>query len=139
MTPSAQRKAAFGAPLVTHIASPTICPWLLIARAMLLCQYGFAPHEPGAAGTTPRSITSLPPSRQSVARAGLDPDRLDHAGPGAPGGVFNPDEQKVKAWKDIWSAGHGVGTIHDIPTVGQLVARLTDEYREAVRLPSGFV
>jgi nitronate monooxygenase len=77
--------------------------------------------------------------RQSVARAGLDPDRLDHAGPGAPGGVFNPDEQKVKAWKDIWSAGHGVGTIHDIPTVGQLVARLTDEYREAVRLPSGFV
>ena len=75
--------------------------------------------------------------RQSVVRAGLDPDRLD-ASPGAPGGVFNPDEQKVKAWKDVWSAGHGVGTIHDIPTVGQLVARLADEYREAVRLPSAF-
>jgi nitronate monooxygenase len=75
--------------------------------------------------------------RQSVVRAGLDPDRLD-APRGAPGGVFNPDEQKVKAWKDIWSAGHGVGAIHDIPTVAQLVARLTDEYRDAVRLPSAF-
>jgi nitronate monooxygenase len=75
--------------------------------------------------------------RQSVVKAGLDPDRLD-APPGAPGGVFNPDEQKVKAWKDVWSAGHGVGTIHDIPTVAQLVARLTDEYRQAVRLPSAF-
>jgi nitronate monooxygenase len=76
--------------------------------------------------------------RQSVIKAGLDPDRLD-APPGTPGGVFNPDEQKVKAWKDVWSAGHGVGTIHDVPTVAQLVARLADEYRQAVRLPTAFV
>jgi nitronate monooxygenase len=76
--------------------------------------------------------------RQSVVKAGLDPDRLNDARPGAPGGVFNPDEQKVKAWKDVWSAGHGVGTIHDVPTVAQLVARLRAEYAEAVRLPSAF-
>jgi nitronate monooxygenase len=75
--------------------------------------------------------------RQSVVRAGLDPEQLGPTS-GAPGGVFNPDEQKVKAWKDVWSAGHGVGTIHDIPTVAQLVARLADEYAQAVRLPSAF-
>jgi nitronate monooxygenase len=84
-------------------------------------------------------FTGIPANylRQSVVRAGLDPDRLD-ALAGTPSGVFNPDEQKVKAWKDIWSAGHGVGAIHDIPSVAQLVARLTDEYRNAVRLPSAF-
>jgi nitronate monooxygenase len=75
--------------------------------------------------------------RQSVLKAGLDPDRLE-AEPRAAGNVFNPDEQKVKAWKDVWSAGHGVGTIHDVPTVAQLVARLVDEYFQAVRLPSAF-
>ncbi len=41
----------------------------------------------------------------------------------------------AKAWRDTWSAGHGVATIHDIPTVAELVARLGEEYREACGLP----
>lgn len=40
-----------------------------------------------------------------------------------------------KAWRDVWSAGHGVATIHDIPTVAQLVERMRDEYRVACHLP----
>ena len=36
-----------------------------------------------------------------------------------------------KAWRDIWSAGHGVGSIDDIPTVADLVARLHAEYHAA--------
>jgi nitronate monooxygenase len=36
-------------------------------------------------------------------------------------------------WKDIWSAGHGVGAISDIPDVANLVARMTNEYRGAIR------
>lgn len=40
-----------------------------------------------------------------------------------------------KAWRDVWSAGHGVATIHDIPTVAELVGRLRDEYLAACQLP----
>ena len=38
---------------------------------------------------------------------------------------------KAKAWKDIWGAGQGVGTIDDIPPVAELVDRLETEYRDA--------
>jgi nitronate monooxygenase len=41
---------------------------------------------------------------------------------------------EAKAWRDVWSAGHGVATIHDIPPVADLVARLAAEYREASTL-----
>ncbi len=44
-------------------------------------------------------------------------------------------EREAKAWKHIWSAGQGVGSIHDVPTVAELVARLDAEYRRAVDLP----
>jgi nitronate monooxygenase len=75
--------------------------------------------------------------RSSIVGAGLDPERLDRPA-GAPADVFDPGKNQARAWKDIWSAGHGVGTVHDIPTVGQLVARLTAEYREAVEMPSAY-
>jgi nitronate monooxygenase len=39
------------------------------------------------------------------------------------------------AWRDTWSAGHGVATIHDIPTAAELAARLAAEYRAACALP----
>lgn len=41
----------------------------------------------------------------------------------------------AKAWRDTWSAGHGVATIHDIPTTAELAARLAAEYRAACALP----
>jgi nitronate monooxygenase len=40
-----------------------------------------------------------------------------------------------KAWRDTWSAGHGVATIHDVPPTAELVARLAAEYRTACALP----
>jgi len=40
-----------------------------------------------------------------------------------------------KAWRDVWSAGHGVTTIHDVPAVAQLVERMRDEYLAACHLP----
>lgn len=39
----------------------------------------------------------------------------------------------IGRWKDIWSAGQGVGLIDDIPTCAELVRRLIAEYEE-VRL-----
>jgi nitronate monooxygenase len=44
---------------------------------------------------------------------------------------FGDGSSKTKAWKDIWGAGQGVGLMHDVPSVGELVARLKQEYDEA--------
>lgn len=40
-----------------------------------------------------------------------------------------------KAWRDVWSAGHGVSTIGDVPPAADLVARLRAEYLAASALP----
>lgn len=70
----------------------------------------------------------------SLARAGVYVDRPSpDDGPPQPLAVGG--EGEAKAWKTLWSAGHGVCTIHDVPTVAQLVARMADEYERACRLP----
>lgn len=67
----------------------------------------------------------------SIVNAGLDPDNLDSADKsamdfGSGGG------SEAKAWKDIWGAGQGVGSMHDIPSVNDLVLRMEKEYRETL-------
>jgi len=42
---------------------------------------------------------------------------------------------EAKAWRDFWSAGHGVATIHDAPPVAELAARLGEEYDTACAMP----
>lgn len=46
-------------------------------------------------------------------------------------GKLKPIADEARAWRDVWSAGQGVATIHDVPTAGALVARLAEEYRAA--------
>ena len=36
-------------------------------------------------------------------------------------------------WKSVWSAGQGVGFIHDVLPAGEIMSRLADEYAEARR------
>jgi len=43
------------------------------------------------------------------------------------------------AWKNVWSAGQGVGSIADVPTTAELCARLIQEYREAMAEAAGDV
>jgi nitronate monooxygenase len=67
--------------------------------------------------------------RESIERAGLDPDAL-------PAGdktrmSFADGRSKAKAWKDIWGAGQGVGQIDDLPSVALLVDQLIQEYAAA--------
>jgi nitronate monooxygenase len=66
--------------------------------------------------------------RESLVRAGLDPERMPAEKPKMDFG----DEREAKAWRDIWSAGHGVGGITDVPATGELVDRLEAEYRAAI-------
>ncbi|MGN6422302.1 MAG: NAD(P)H-dependent flavin oxidoreductase [Asticcacaulis sp.] len=39
---------------------------------------------------------------------------------------------EAKAWKTVWSAGQGVGSIHDVPAVTELAARLRAEFDNAL-------
>ena len=50
-------------------------------------------------------------------------------------GKLKDMKDELKAWRDLWSAGHGVATIHDLPPVAELVARLGEEYDAACALP----
>ena len=65
----------------------------------------------------------------SIAAAGGNDE--SHAGKAVDfGNELLADE--AKAWKDVWSAGHGVGGIDDIPNVSDLVSRLHSEYSAAI-------
>ena len=66
--------------------------------------------------------------RGSIENSGMDPDNLPEAGKETMS--FGSDGKK-KAWRDIWGAGQGVGTMDDIPPVRDLVLRMEAEYREA--------
>lgn len=66
--------------------------------------------------------------RGSIERMGIDPETLSDVD--AKTMDFSKrDESGAKAWKDIWSAGQGIGTIDEILPARSLVLRLEDEYR----------
>jgi len=63
----------------------------------------------------------------SLLAAGIDLDVLRTT---LPSKIVAAQENK-KRWKDIYTAGHGVGNIEDIPTTAELCRRLIQQYREA--------
>lgn len=65
--------------------------------------------------------------RRSIERAGLDPDSLV----GKTTVDWRDSQKQLKAWRDIWSAGQGVGAVHRDEPAASIVARLVDEYRQA--------
>lgn len=65
--------------------------------------------------------------KPSIAAAGLDPDNL----PAADKSSMNFGSTRVKAWRDIWGAGQGVGNIHDVLPAADIIERLKREYRAA--------
>ncbi|HEY5208963.1 MAG TPA: nitronate monooxygenase [Stellaceae bacterium] len=68
--------------------------------------------------------------KHSVRAAGLDPDDLPLADKSKMN-FGSGGNSAAKAWRDIWGAGQGVGSIDDLPPVAELVARLEAEYRAA--------
>lgn len=74
--------------------------------------------------------------RPSLRAVGLDPEALPE-----------PGTTEAKPWRDIWSAGQGVGSIDDIPTIAELAERLRQDYdaaltrlsEDAYRAPAGRV
>jgi len=72
--------------------------------------------------------------RGSIEAAGMNPDDLPVSDPSAMdfGSGGNTD---AKAWRDIWGAGQGVGSLHRRQSVADLVAQLRTEYQEALAIP----
>jgi nitronate monooxygenase len=75
------------------------------------------------------AITGVPANwlRPSLLQAGYDPaslvdrDKVD----------FKDPQAGVKPWKNVWSAGQGVGAVREVLPTAQLVEKLAQEYEEA--------
>jgi nitronate monooxygenase len=66
--------------------------------------------------------------RPSIVAAGLDPDTLPPLDPNR-----RPTTgRQAKAWSTVWSGGHSVGAIDDVPPVSHLIDRLEAQYRGAM-------
>lgn len=80
-----------------------------------------------------RAFTGLETNmlRPSIASAGLDPDNLPDRGGIDISKDINAaerDRPDARRWKDIWSAGHSVSGVADVPSVAALVERTAAEY-----------
>jgi nitronate monooxygenase len=74
-------------------------------------------HTPAVSGIPANFMT------KSLIDNGIDPKHLpEHK-------LDMADE--AKAWKTVWSAGQGVGAIHDVLPTAELITRLRHEFAQA--------
>lgn len=69
--------------------------------------------------------------RQSLVANGLDPKAAANDRPAEKG--FGESGSSYKAWRDVWSAGHGAGAITQLRPTADIVAGMAKEYAEARR------
>ena len=71
--------------------------------------------------------------RPSIVAAGLDPNALGDV-EAVKMDFGNRDEsgKQVKAWRDVWGSGQGIGAVKAVAPAAQLVDRLAAEYRDAL-------
>ena len=67
--------------------------------------------------------------RGSIEKAGLDPDALPEGDLKTMD--FGSGADATKAWRDIWGSGQGIGAIDRVEPVGDMVARMIDQYAAA--------
>ena len=64
----------------------------------------------------------------SIQRAGLDPNALQTS----EASKMDFGGESIKAWKDIWGSGQGIGAVREVVPARVLVARLMAEYEQAL-------
>ncbi len=69
--------------------------------------------------------------KSSLVAAGYDPANM----PEDKRPNFSDAQDDVKAWKNVWSAGQGVGAVRATEPVADIVDRLVTEYDAAVARP----
>lgn len=85
-----------------------------------------------SAALTGSPVSWLKPSLRSV---GMDPDNL----PAKPARNYDSSDNSPKRWRDVWSAGQGLGTIKAIEPLAAVVQILEREYWTALRRASTHV
>jgi len=65
----------------------------------------------------------------SIIKSGLDPNNLPEKGKIDFSELGNPD---IRAWKDIWGAGQGVGGVKKVQSVAAITEALLEQYRGAL-------
>ena len=71
--------------------------------------------------------------KDSLVRAGYDLDQFNNAAKVNYSETLKPPKEGAKTWVDTWSAGHGAGVIKDVPSVEDLVNRIEEEFKSAVK------
>lgn len=112
-----------------------------VGTALIACEESMAERAykemvigAGAEDIVPsRGITGVTANwlRDSLIAAGHDPKNM--AEDKKPN--FDNAQDDAKAWKNVWSAGQGVGAVQAIEPMAKIVARLKQEYDAACRLP----
>lgn len=64
----------------------------------------------------------------SIRASGMDPDNLPESDPSKMN--FGGDAS-IKAWKDIWGSGQGIGAIKEINDTKDYIAQLEEQYNQA--------
>jgi len=79
------------------------------------------------------SVSGIPANfmEASLNAAGIGPENYARTAKLDPGLDMNSE---AKAWKTIWSAGHGVSAIDDCPSTEELIKRLDDEFEQALEM-----
>ncbi len=72
--------------------------------------------------------------RPSIVAAGLDPNALGQI-EAVKMDFGNRDEsgKQVKAWRDVWGSGQGIGAVKSVVPAAELVERLAREYEHALK------
>jgi len=68
----------------------------------------------------------------SIEKAGLDPNNLPEADKSTMN-FGSGGNTEAKAWKDIWGAGQGVGSVKTAPPVSEVVEEMYAEYVQACK------
>jgi nitronate monooxygenase len=69
--------------------------------------------------------------RRSIENAGLDPENLPAGDVKKMSFQSSGSQGPVKAWKDIWGSGQGIGVIDSVVPASERVAAFVAQYREA--------
>ncbi len=112
-----------------------------VGTALISCQESMAERAykdmvigAGAEDIVPsKGITGVTANwlRQSLVAAGYDPANM----PEDKKPNFENAQDDAKAWKNVWSAGQGVGSVKAIEPMAQIASRLKQEYDAACVKP----
>ncbi|MDA5193512.1 nitronate monooxygenase [Alphaproteobacteria bacterium LMG 31809] len=77
------------------------------------------------------ALTGVPANwlKASIIAAGLDPKEL---GEKRAIDFGRPEDADKKKWRDIWSAGHGVGSVQDVEPIKAIIDKMVGEYEACI-------